>query len=82
MEYHLNSRKEVEEFIKNEVLTTAEVKEILNVTRQRLHVLASSGKLKPVKKLKRESLYLRTDVERVQEELIVLRKKYRPYDSD
>jgi len=49
MEYHLKSRKEVEEFIKNEVLTTAEVKEILNVTRQRLHVLASSGKLKPVK---------------------------------
>lgn len=80
MEYHLKDRQEVEDFIKNEVLTTSEVKEILNVTRQRLHALVNSERLKPVKRLKSESLFLRTDVEQLQKELKELRKKYRPYD--
>jgi hypothetical protein len=82
MEYHLKNRKEVEDFIKNEVLTTSEVKEILNVTRQRLHALVSSEKLKPIKRLRSESLFLRADVEHLQEELKELRKKYRPYDAE
>lgn len=82
MEYHLKDRQEVEDFIKNEVLTTSEVKEILNVTRQRLHALVSNGKLKPVKKLSRESLFFRNDVERLAKELKELRKKYRPYDTE
>jgi hypothetical protein len=81
VKYHLNSRQEVEDFIKNEVLITSEVTEILNVTRQRLHALVSSEKLKPIKRLKRESLFLRTDVEQLQKELKELRKKYRPYET-
>lgn len=80
MQYHLNSRQEVEDFIRNEVLTTSEVKEILNVTRQRLHALVSAEKLKPIKRLKSESLFLRTDIERLQAELREARKKYRPYE--
>jgi hypothetical protein len=81
VQYQFNSRQELEDFIRNEVLTTSEVKEILKVTRQRLHALVSSEKLKPIKRLKSESLFLRTDVERLQAELQEARKKYRPYDD-
>lgn len=37
-------------FIKEEVLTAAEAEELLGITRQRLSILVTSGKLKPVKK--------------------------------
>jgi hypothetical protein len=82
MEYHLKDRKEVEDFIRNEVLTSSEVKEFLSITRQRLHALVNSERLKPVKRLKSESLFLRTDVEQLQKELKELRKKYRPYEAE
>jgi len=82
MQYHLRSREEVEDFIKNEVLTTSEVVEMLGVTRQRVSQLISSGKLTPVKKLRGDSLFLRSDILEKKKELEVLRKKYRPYDEE
>jgi len=78
MKYQLNNRKEVEDFIFNEVLTTSEVSEILGVTRQRMYQLISSGKLNPIKKLRGDSLFLRLDVEQKKIELEELRKKYGP----
>lgn len=80
MEIQLGSRKEVEDFIRNEVLTTSEVTEIMGVTRQRVSKMISDGKLIPVKKLRGDSLFLRIDVEEKKKELEELRKKYRPYD--
>jgi excisionase family DNA binding protein len=82
VQYHLNSRQEVEDFIKNEVLTTSEVSKILGVTRQRISQMISEGKLKPIKKLRGDSLFLRQDIEEKKKELEVLRKKYRPYDTE
>jgi excisionase family DNA binding protein len=79
MKYQLNNRKEVEDFVHNEVLTTSEVAEILGVTRQRISQLVSSGKLIAIKKLHGDKLFLRTDVEQKKIELEELRKKYRPY---
>ncbi|AVI28280.1 helix-turn-helix domain-containing protein [Bacillus velezensis] len=81
MEYHLKSRKEVEDFIKTEVLTTPEAKEILGVTTTRMSQLISGGKLTPIKKLRGVSLFLRSDIERKKKELEESRKKYRPYDK-
>ncbi|MDF4193895.1 MULTISPECIES: helix-turn-helix domain-containing protein [Bacillus] len=81
MEYHLKSRKEVEDFIKTEVLTTSEAKEILGVTTTRMSQLISGGKLTPIKKLRGVSLFLRSDIERKKKELEESRKKYRPYDK-
>jgi excisionase family DNA binding protein len=81
MQYHFTSRKELEDFITNEVLTTSEVVEILGVTRQRISQMISNGKLKPIKKLRGDSLFLRSDIEEKKKELEVLRKKYRPYDA-
>ncbi|MBW7652033.1 helix-turn-helix domain-containing protein [Anoxybacillus sp. ST4] len=82
MKYHFTSRKELEDFIKNEVLTTSEVVEILGVTRQRVSQMISSGKLNPIKKLRGDSLFLRQDIEERKKELEALRKKYRPYDAE
>ncbi|MCY9159421.1 helix-turn-helix domain-containing protein [Bacillus atrophaeus] len=81
MEYHLKSRQEVEDFIKTEVLTTPEAKEILGVSTTRISQLISDGKLTPIKKLRGVSLFLRSDIEQKKKELEESRKKYRPYDK-
>ncbi|MBT2627192.1 helix-turn-helix domain-containing protein [Bacillus sp. ISL-32] len=81
MEYHLKSRQEVEDFIKNEVLTTPEAQEILGVSTTRISQLISNGKLTPIKKLRGVSLFLRSDIEQKKKELEESRKKYRPYDK-
>lgn len=81
MQFHLNSREEVEHFIKNEVLTSSETQEVLEISRARLNKMVTDGKLNPVKKLPGISLFLRRDVEEKKKELGALRKKYRPYDD-
>ncbi|MGG1291355.1 DNA-binding protein [Bacillus smithii] len=81
MKFQFDSREEVEDFIRNEVLTTSEVKEILNVTKQRLHALVSSSRITPIKKTKNDSLFFREDVMKLKPELEELRKKYRPYEG-
>ncbi|MCM3367850.1 helix-turn-helix domain-containing protein [Bacillus safensis] len=67
-------------FIQEEVLTSAEVCEVLDVTRQRLSTLVTSGKLKPVKKVGTVALFLLQHVQELKKELEEGRKKYRPYD--
>ncbi|MBE7099935.1 helix-turn-helix domain-containing protein [Bacillus cereus] len=81
MKYHLNSREEVESFIREEVLITAEAMEILGVSRSRMSVMIKSGKLTPIKKLGNVSLFLKADIESKKEELEGLREKFRPYDE-
>ncbi|MDY0854317.1 DNA-binding protein [Bacillus thuringiensis] len=81
MKYHLNSREEVEDFIKNEVLITAEAMEILDVNRSRMSALIKAGKLTPIKKLGNVSIFLKADIEAKKEELEELRAKFRPYDK-
>jgi hypothetical protein len=82
MEYHLKGRKEVEDFIKSEVLGVAETLEILNVTYQRLNQLIASGRITPIKNFKKDKLFFRGDVEQLGKELKELRKKYRPFDAE
>ncbi|PFS38743.1 helix-turn-helix domain-containing protein [Bacillus thuringiensis] len=81
MRYDLKSREEVEDFIRNEVLTAPEAIEILDITRARMSQLIKQGKITPVKKLDKVSLFLRADVEEKRKELVVLREKYQPYNS-
>ncbi|MCY8197856.1 helix-turn-helix domain-containing protein [Bacillus spizizenii] len=68
-------------FIQDEVLTAVEVRELLDISKQRLSQIVDSGKLKPVKKVGLISLYLRSHVEVQKKEAEVNRKKYRPYDQ-
>ncbi|MFU2028103.1 helix-turn-helix domain-containing protein, partial [Bacillus wiedmannii] len=79
--YHLDSKEEVKDFIKSEVLVTSEAMEILDVSRSRMSVLIKTGKLEPVKKLGNVSLFLRADIEEKKKELEVLREKYQPYNQ-
>ncbi|OJD63461.1 hypothetical protein BAU26_13860 [Bacillus sp. N35-10-4] len=58
------------------VMTTPEALEILGISRARLSHLIRNGKITPIKKLGCTSLFLREDLEKKLEELIVLRKKY------
>ncbi|ASS88628.1 DNA-binding protein [Geobacillus sp. Manikaran-105] len=82
MSYHFASRKELEDFIKSEVLGVAETLEILNVTYQRLSKLIESGRIVPIKSFQKDKLFFRDDVETLAKELKELRKKYRPYDAE
>ncbi|KFN01796.1 DNA-binding protein [Bacillus clarus] len=81
MNYNLNSRQESTDFVRNEVLTAPEDIEILSITRIRMSQLIKKGKMKPVKKLDKVSLFLRVDVEGKRKELEELREKYQPYNA-
>jgi predicted XRE-type DNA-binding protein len=81
VKYHLNSKEEVENFIRNEVLITSEAMEILDVNRSRMSAMVKAGKLSPIKKLGNVSIFLKSDIEAKKEELEVLRAKFRPYDE-
>lgn len=81
MKYYLESREEVEDFIRNEVLTSPEAIELLGISKARMTKLLEDGKVIPIKKLPRGSLFLRSDIEQKKKELEQLRKKYRPYDE-
>lgn len=81
MKYHLNTKEEVDNFVRNEVLITAEAMEILNVNRSRMSAMVKAGKLTPIKKLGNVSIFLKADIEAKKEELEELRAKFRPYDK-
>ncbi|MDA1558966.1 DNA-binding protein, partial [Bacillus cereus] len=74
-------REEVESFIREEVLITAEAMEILDVNRSRMSAMVKAGKLTPIKKLGNVSIFLKSDIEAKKEELEELRAKFRPYDK-
>lgn len=81
MEYNIQTKDDFINYVKTEVLTSAEVLEILGVSRQSLNSLVKRGKLVPIKELTRDKLFLREDVERRKEESKELQSKYRPYDE-
>ncbi|MEC3666935.1 helix-turn-helix domain-containing protein [Bacillus velezensis] len=68
-------------FIQDEVLTVAEVAELLSVSRQRVSQLVSGGRLKAIKKVGTVALFLLEHVQALKKELEAERKKYRPYDE-
>ncbi|MGM2859641.1 helix-turn-helix domain-containing protein [Bacillus cereus group sp. Bce021] len=69
------------QWVRDNVMTTPEAIEILGISRARLSHLIRNGKITPIKKLGCTSLFLREDLEKKLEELIKLRKQYRPYEN-
>ncbi|CEY30774.1 helix-turn-helix domain-containing protein [Bacillus sp. N447-1] len=67
------------QWVHDNVMTTPEAIEILGISRARLSHLIRNGKITPIKKLGCTSLFLKSDLEKKLEELIVLRKKYGGY---
>ncbi|AJQ62686.1 hypothetical protein BTT_63750 (plasmid) [Bacillus thuringiensis serovar morrisoni str. 4AA1] len=80
MNWKFSSKEEMENFIKNEVLTTSEVAEILGIGRDRVNRLIREGKLKPLKKVGSVCLFMRSYILEKELEYKKLRLKYRPYD--
>ncbi|WP_054767341.1 helix-turn-helix domain-containing protein [Lysinibacillus parviboronicapiens] len=81
MEYKVANKEEFIKLVQSEILTTSEVIEELQITRQALNSLVKRGKLVPVKELSRDKLYLREDIESRKEAAKELHTKYRPYDE-
>lgn len=53
------------------ILGSHDVQELLFINRSRLKALVDSGKLTPMKELKRESLFWLPDVEKLKKELLL-----------
>lgn len=77
MEINLKSRQEIEDFFATEILGSVETRELLDVNRARLAQLKDSGRLKPIKSLARENLFLKADVMKLKEELAASRKQFK-----
>ncbi|MEB9405621.1 DNA-binding protein [Bacillus cereus] len=76
--YELKNKEDIGTFVNDHILTTSEAMEIINVNRARLNVLVKNGRIIPLKQTKNMSLFWKSDVEKLGEELAVLRKKYGP----
>ncbi|MDY0952079.1 helix-turn-helix domain-containing protein [Bacillus thuringiensis] len=72
---------EKRQWVFDNVLITPEAIELLGISRARLSRLIRNGKITPIKKLGCTSLFLHEDLEKKLEELIALRKIYRPYEK-
>ncbi|HHB2166876.1 TPA: helix-turn-helix domain-containing protein [Bacillus cereus] len=66
------------QWAKENILTTPEAIELLGISRSRLSHLIKKGKIVPLKKQGCTSLFLREDLEKKLEELIILRAKFQP----
>lgn len=67
-------------FIRECVLTSPEAIELLEISRPRLSKMIKDGKIEPVKKSGAMSLFLLDDVLLKKEELIKLRRQFRPWE--
>ncbi|WP_408868995.1 DNA-binding protein [Brochothrix campestris] len=72
-------RNELLEILDNEFLSTQEVLDTLQITKQALYSLVLRNKIEQVRKGS-VKLYFRSDIEKRLIEQEALRKKYRPYD--
>lgn len=64
-------REQAAAYIEMNVLGSQDVQDILMINRARLKALVDAGKLKPIKELKRESLYWMPDVEKLKKEMML-----------
>lgn len=79
--YRFDDEEELKQFIADHILSSSEATEFLGISRARLSTMIKEEKLKPIKKLPKDSLFLKSDLEEKKKELKELRKKYRPYDD-
>ena len=78
MKYEFKTTEELLEFLDKELLSGAEVAELLDISKARLGKLVQDGKLLVVKE--HPKIFLKSIVMDKKEELESLRKKYRPYE--
>lgn len=75
MSYSFASKEDLNSYIADELVSTAEAMEILECSRQNLHSFVKRGKLTPVKETNRERLFWRSDVLTRKEEVAIYNRK-------
>ena len=65
------NREAIQKILDSNLLGSNDVQEVLLINRSRLKALVDCGKLKPIKELKRESLFWLPDVEALKKEMIL-----------
>lgn len=76
--YIINSRDELQSFLKDEILTSEEARKVLIISKQRMSQLLAENRIIPISKVGQVNLYWRKDVDFLKQELVQSRKKYRP----
>lgn len=79
MKYKFNSTEELIAFLRDNLLSTNEVTEILNVSKARVGQMVRDGKLFVIKE--QPKIFLKESIMERKREQDELRKKYRPYDD-
>jgi predicted XRE-type DNA-binding protein len=79
VEYKFADIEELLEFLRDELLSSAEAVEVLGISKARLGQLVKDGKLTAVKE--QPKIFLKSMVLEKKDELETLRKKFRPYDE-
>lgn len=64
-------RETAVDFVDSNILGSQEVQDLLLVNRSRLSALVDSGKIQPIKVLKKEKLFWLKDVEQLRKEMIL-----------
>ncbi|BBH19814.1 hypothetical protein Back11_11590 [Paenibacillus baekrokdamisoli] len=73
--YTFNSKEELAEWISRELIGTNEAMEIMDCSRQNIHLFVKNGKLVPVKDSGKERLFFRSDVLKRKEEASLYHRK-------
>jgi len=79
--YSNNTKDEFIKLAQSEILTSSEVLDELQISRQALSSLVKREKLIPIKELTRDRLFLKEDVERRKEAAKTFYANYQLYDE-
>ncbi|MFA2563493.1 DNA-binding protein [Bacillus wiedmannii] len=60
--YKFETKDDLIRFIQNEIVNTSEALEILGCSRQNLNYMVQTEKVKPIKEMSRDRLYLKEDI--------------------
>jgi len=79
--YSFNTRDEFIKLVQSEILTSSEVLDELQISRQALSSLVKREKLVPIKELTRDRLFLKEDIESRKEAAKKFHAQYQRYDE-
>ncbi|MGE6500122.1 DNA-binding protein [Bacillus wiedmannii] len=67
--YKFETKDDLIRFIQNEIVNTSEALEILGCSRQNLNYMVQTEKVKPIKEMSRDRLYLKEDILKSKEQM-------------
>ncbi len=67
--YKFETKNDLIRFIQNEIVNTSEALEILGCSRQNLNYMVQTEKVKPIKEMSRDRLYLKEDILKSKEQM-------------